>query len=318
MSEDNTTIELKKGLPPIGDLFNESWKLFQAKWLKLLIFFLIVVGAALGIYLVFAILVMLTLGAGAFLSSGDAGAISETFSEPSVYIPFGIVGLVFVVIALSINLAAQAGMILLVADEKTDQSAFSYLKKGLPYIIPLLIVGIINFVLMMGGIFVLVIPGAIIMILLGFSMYVAVLENKKGMEAIRMSASMVSQNFWAIVGRMLLFLGLNILVQLIIGQITESDVLGPLGFILIMALSIGVSWFSIAYGYSLYKHARAAYDPSKQSSITWMWVVAIIGWIFIVLSFGGIMKMAGSQEIRDAFMEGYNGEIDQLPAEESL
>ena len=155
------------------------------------------------------------------------------------------------------------------------------------------------------------------------------------MDAIHMSASMVSQNFWGIFGRMVLLFLLSILVQLIIGQIGESEVIGSLGFILIMALSVGVSWFTTFYVYSLYKHARAAYDESKKSSITWMWVVAIIGWIFIVLSFGGIMKMAGSQEIRDAFMEGYNGEggkeigedfesisnenydtdIDQLPTE---
>ena len=312
MSEEQ--IELKKGLPPIGDLFNESWKLFQAKWLKLLIFFLIIMGISFVVTFVVILLfigVGFALGLGSAISASDSSVLLGMLSSPSVLVPLGIITIVYFGAYIAFTIASQAGMILLIADEKTDQSAFLYLKKGFPYIVPLFVVGIINFILVMGGLFVLVIPGAMIMIFLGYSMYIAVLENKKAMDAIHMSASMVSQNFWAIVGRMLLFLGLNILVQLIIGQIGESDVLGPLAILLILPLSVGVSWFSIAYGYSLYKHARAAYDESKKSSITWMWVVAIIGWIFIVLSFGGIMKMAGSQEIRDAFMEGYNGEVEK-------
>ena len=312
MSEEQ--IELKKGLPPIGDLFNESWKLFKAKWLKLLVFFLIVFGISFAVTFIVVSLFIgagFALGLGSAVSTSDSSAFIDMFSNPSVFIPFGLFSIVFFGAYIAFTAASQAGMILLLADEKTDQSAFSYLKKGFPYIVPLFVVGMINFVLTMGGLFVLVIPAIIMMIILGFSMYIAVLENKKAMDAIHMSASMVSQNFWGILGRMLLFFALSIVVQLIIGQIGESDVLGPLAVLLMLPLSFGVSWFGIAYVYSLYNHARVAYDPSKKSSITWMWVVAIIGWIVIVLSFGGIMKMAGSQEIRDAFMEGYNGEVEK-------
>lgn len=322
----HTTIELKKGLPSVGDLFNESWNLLKAKWLKMLVFFLIVMGISMGFTIVL-VLIGAIFGMGSVIAGGDTNEILNALAAPGLTL----LGLLIIGGFVAISTASQAGMILLIADEKTDQSAFSYLKKGFPYIIPLLVVGIINFVLMMGGLFVLVIPAIIMMIFLGFSMYVAVLENKKAMEAIGMSASMVAQNFWAILGRMALYFGLSILVQVIIGQIGESDVLGPLAVLLILPLSVGVSWFGIAYVYTLYKQVRAGFDESKKASITWMWVVALIGWIFIVLSFGGIMKLAGNQEIKDAFMEGFNGEmkedydsvsnlnydtdIDQLPTE---
>ena len=229
------------------------------------------------------------LGLGSAISASDSSVLLGMLSSPSVLVPLGIITIVYFGAYIAFTIASQAGMILLIADEKTDQSAFLYLKKGFPYIVPLFVVGIINFILVMGGLFVLVIPGAMIMIFLGYSMYIAVLENKKAMDAIHMSASMVSQNFWGILGRMLLFFALSIVVQLIIGQIGESDVLGPLAVLLMLPLSFGVSWFGIAYVYSLYNHARVAYDPSKKSSITWMWVVAIIRWIFILFSFFGII-----------------------------
>jgi tetratricopeptide (TPR) repeat protein len=38
-------------------------------------------------------------------------------------------------------------------------------------------------------------------------------------------------------------------------------------------------------------------------------VVAIIGWILIVLSFSAIMKVGASKDLREAFMEGFNGEM---------
>ncbi|MDA1316847.1 MAG: hypothetical protein O3B87_02365 [bacterium] len=300
------SVELKKGLPPVGVLFNDAWKLFQAKWVKLVVFFLILIGIMLGIYFVFAIMGILVLGVGSLLTLGDPGAISEVFSQPSVYLPFGGIMFLFMATIIVMSIAVQAGILLLVDDEKKDQSAFSYLKRGFTYIVPLFLIGIITFFLLIGGMTVLFIPMLIMAILLMFSIYTVVLENKKAMDAIRMSVSMVAQNFWGILGRVLLLFLLILLLQLVIGQMGEAEVLGSITVLILLPLTIALNIFSLTYSYSLYKHARAAYDEKKESSMTWMWVVAILGWIFIVMSMSTILR---SQEVKDAFMMGFNEEF---------
>lgn len=78
-------------------------------------------------------------------------------------------------------------------------------KQGFYYLIPASIVGILVFLITVGGLFLLIIPGIYWAISYGFAHYVLFTEGKKGIEALRVSKSYVTGYWWGVAGRSLLF-----------------------------------------------------------------------------------------------------------------
>lgn len=270
-------------LPPIGQLFSQSWQTFTQSMLSL--FLLNVLGIAIYIGLaVAAFLVFILSGAGSFLLKNGLQGIATTLTtmSGSTITILVVIAAVFGLIYLIVGSALQISSILLV-DSQGKTSLGSAFKKSLALIIPLFLVSILTFVLTFGALFVFVLPAILFYFLLIFVQLEVVLNNKRWLGAVKRSVLVVSKNFGAIFIRLillvLLYLGYTILVNLISKIGPETEVLtGIISFVINLLLG----WFALAYQITLYKQARIGLDNQEGKSIIWMWIVAIIGWLIAV------------------------------------
>lgn len=305
------SVEPTKSLPEVGVLVKDAWNLLKIKALKFLTFYAILIGVYFLMVLVIGLLMFGLSVAGVALNP-NAKDIFNIFAQPATMGVIGIIILLITVAYVAFAMAIQAGFILLLADEKNEHSAFSYLKKGFAFAWPLFLASLLSMLLIMGGFVLLIIPGVIIMFFLAFSSFNIVLAKKGPMESIRMSVSMVKQHFGAVLGRMLLLMGIYVLVQVVVGQVANAlKESGLGGIIFIMVLSFGAGLYAMTYVYTLYKQVRSAYNESKQASMTWIWVVAVIGLIIIILMFNGIARALNSNDFKNAFTEEFQKGMEQ-------
>lgn len=136
----------------------------------------------------------------------------------------------------------------------------------------------------------LVLPAILFYFLLMFAQFEVVLNNQRGLEALKRSVLIVSKNFGAVLIRLLvlllMFVGIFIIVGIVENSLPEDSqwVVSVITFIPNLLLG----WFALAYSIILYKHASLKFKQEKGKSIAWIWIVAIIGWlIIIVISFLG-------------------------------
>ena len=268
------------GMPPIKQLLEESWHLLTKKVLKLLLISTYTFVGIIGIYVIAAVI-----GVAAFF--GFAGgtsniqlAAASMVSNPAVWATGGVLFVAFIVAMSVVSLMAQAGIVLALAEKDETASAFTLLKRGWVYVMPLFVVGLIEFVITFGSIFLLILPAIIIGIFLAFTLYTVILDNKKGMDAIKMSAGIVQQQFGAIVGRFVLYFLLVMAVMIVLAALSNiSEEVAALSGLVRIVVNFFVNWFGLVFAFQIYKHARAAYDESKPVSITWMWIISVIGWV---------------------------------------
>lgn len=264
----------KGGFSSISDLLTTSWQIITQCWSKLLILSLI--GAA--VIIAYSILVGIVV-AGAGIGGAALGA---------GYALAGTMGLIALISALAyIGIFAVFGtaMIKIVSGADKDKGTMEYVKEGFGMFWPIFLVTMITAVLTIGGFGLFIIPGLAIAILLSFAIYEVALHKTGVSQALRNSAAIVSQNFGAIVIRWLVALGVSLLISFVFSRIGDE----PLVMLIAYLIQILLSWFFIAYWYQVYKQARSATDLKAASAITWMYVVAAVGWLLIV----GISMVAG-------------------------
>lgn len=310
-------------LPSIKQLIVESWQLLTKKALKLLflgllstaVYFALIIG---GILLIFGF------GAMNMSSFSNPEVMTEVLSKPGFVGTSVTIFVIWIIALIAVGTALQAGMLILLKDPTEDASVISYFKKGFSYIVPLIVVSAITFVLIFGSLFVFIIPSMIISLFLMFTMYAVVLDNKKGMEAIKMSVGVVSQNFGAVVGRVIILWLFSFAVQMLIGALPNEEPSAAIFFILItLVSSFAVSWFGLAYIFKLYEHARAVFDPSKKVSMTWMWIISILGWIIGVMIIAGVVSAIGNKDFQNTIQEAVQKEMeaefnDEMDSENDL
>jgi len=305
-------------LPSIKQLIIESWQLLTKKALKLLFLGLLSSAVYFALFIV-GILIIVGFGAMNMSSFSSPEDMLDVLSTPGFLGTTISIVVIWIVALIVVGTALQAGMLILLKDPTEDASVISYFKKGFSYIIPLLVTSAITALLVFGSLFVFIIPALIVGLFLMYTMYTVVLDNKKGMEAIKMSIGVVSQNFGAVIGRVIILWLLSFAVQMLIGALPSEEPAAALFFVLItLVSSFAISWFGLAYIFKLYEHAKAAYDDKKPTSMTWMWIVSILGWIIGAMIITGIVSAVGNKEfqktIEDAVkseMESeYNGEMD--------
>jgi len=302
-------------LPSIKQLIIESWQLLTKKALKLLFLGLLSTAVYFALFIV-GILVIVGFGAMNMSSFSSPEDMLDVLSTPGFLVTTISIVVIWMLASIAIGAALQAGMLILLKDPTEESSVITYFKKGFSYIVPLIVVSAATFLLIFGSLFVFIIPALIISLFLMFTMYAVVLDNKKGMEAIKMSIGVVSQNFGAVIGRVIILWLLSFAVQMLIGAIPSEDPSTVLFFVLITLVSrFAISWFSFAYIFKLYVHAKAAYDDKKPTSMTWMWIVSVLGWIIGAMIIAGIVSAIGNQDfqktIEDAVKSEMESKIDQ-------
>ncbi len=245
----------KNKLPPISQLFRESWQVFTQSARSL--FFISI--------LVFLLYFLFTVIAGAlfFLLGGN---------------PFV---LIITIILASVSLLYYVVVSTLVVNNPGKIALKEVLKKALNFIIPLFLVNLISSVLIFGAFFVLFLPGLLVSFFLNFAYFEVIFHNKKLLGAIKSSVTIISTNFWSILPRFIIMLLLNIPLSVVQNILLRNVDAGwqIIVNIITLLISIPLGWYMLTYQITLYKHAREGLENKPEKNILWMWIVSIIGWL---------------------------------------
>lgn len=292
-------------LPSLSQMFNNSWLRLKETGMRLVGLYVLLSVVAIAI----VVIGMLIGGGAAIGSAGGFAGIEAALQNPATWLSFGAVFAVTILIAMLISNAFTAALILEI-DQPTAKTPFGQLiKRGFSLIVPLFVVSLITQFLAMGGFFLFVIPGIIISVLLSFAMYEVILGDARGVAALKNSVSIVSQNFWGILGRFAALIGIQIVVMVIFSTLAEIDGgVGALFELVSSVISMFFSLFSLVYGVLLYRAARAN-TTLGEGKMTWMWPVAILGWVV-----GGVLLTAIASAATGFFNETMNNpeEFEQM------
>lgn len=263
----------KKTMPPIKELINATWILYKKtllQYIKLALLswgvLLVLVIVPLGFYFAAAVVGLIGSHAGAVMNVLAIGLL----------VLYAIALLIFLIFIFSPVISV---LIIFILDNGTNLPVKESIRKAFPFILPYIILTVITAVIMYGGFGALIIPGIIFGILFSFAFYPLVLENKKPLEALKYSYMITSQHFWAVLLRLVIvFAGIFLI------EIALSMLFGRLNMrFMYYILSPVISWFECVYLFVLYKHLRAISTIDKPVSLRWVWIVAAIGNVILVL-----------------------------------
>jgi len=117
-------------------------------------------------------------------------------------------------------------------------------------------VGILEFLSVLGGAAMLIIPGIWLGIALSFAVYIFIIEHRRGIDALRQSKDYVKGYWWAVLGRTLL-LALIYVVVMVIVRIPVTLMGGQIaGGILSAVMLLFFIPFSAIYHYIIFNNLR--------------------------------------------------------------
>jgi hypothetical protein len=196
------------------------------------------------------------------------------------------------------------------SENKLDIGAL--VKKVLGLILPMFVVGIITSFFMWGSFFFFFFPALFIAYFLMFTQYEVLFEGKRGFAALKSSFQMVSQHFGEIFIRCLAYFFFYLIILVVFPAIV-SKIDKNLGTIVSFFMII-VQWLGNLYGVvfsiTLYKQIKAATDVNKKTSMTWLFVVTILGWIiFGIIAYAGIR--AGMNQLKGGAWKQYLSTLEK-------
>ncbi|MFZ5376221.1 MAG: hypothetical protein ACOZAN_00945 [Patescibacteria group bacterium] len=274
-------------MPPISDLFKESWEALKKSWKNLL---LAEVIAFLGIFALIIMMFAFFFGSGVLAGITSPGIANNPEEILSLINPgtIGVTALLlgsFIFFAFFMQMAFSSTLIASVYQADENPSFGKVLGHGFRTAVPMLLTGLLTGVIVLGGYGLLLIPGIIISIFLAFSLYEVSTQGRNLFEAMKESYNIVSNNFWEIVVRGVLVFIIGLFASYVPAIMAESINMSESGiFVLLnMIISIFVSFYSLSYMVVLYKHARNATPVGQNKNMAWMYVVSAIGWVVLVL-----------------------------------
>jgi hypothetical protein len=287
----------KLSLHSISSLFSDSWKLYKERCSVLLE---IVLLPAL-IYLLGYILVSLNLGP---VMSALGGLV--------LFIGFIIFSFSILPVISSIHNATGVDA--------------SY-RAAIGWFWSCVWVCILELLAVIGSFFMLIIPGIWLGLALSFVVYVFVIEQRRGIDALRQSKDYVKGYWWAVAGRVLL-LGLLFLVAIIIIEIPVTLMLGKTaGSITSMVMDLFFIPFSAIYNYNIFNNLRELKpelaDAQKKEGTGFIKASAVVGIVVPVIIMIAVIALVGAgifSMIRDGGRytspPGYNDYNAQVPSQQ--
>jgi hypothetical protein len=299
------TVQATKSFTPVGELLTKSWEMVKLVWKNLLI---------LSVILWVVTFATMILGGGAIFGSFAFSGGFESVNPGAIAasVGFGILMIVAIVVASSVFGTA---MMIAVAEAGTKPAIGSLISRGLKLFTPVFFTSLIIIFLIYGGFFLFVIPGIVIAILSGYSMYEVVFTENRYGAAIKNSVKIVSQNFGELLVRVLVIFGMVIglvVIEAILTNVVGGEESAASGVVsLAMAIvQMVFSWFALCYYYITYQEARSNTSFEKSASTVWMWIVAVLGWLL-----GVVLIFVASAAIA-AFMSNYTdsqNDYDGIP-----
>lgn len=272
-----------KNLPPIKSLFTDSWKLLKSVIGPFIVFNVIALLATfIAITIMIVGLLLIGVGGIGLTNSMDINPLAWGFGG----VIFGIVAFIIIAIISSI---AQIGAIIILYDENPKINVFSVIKRSAKYIIPMILAGLVIGFLVLGGIFLFIIPGIIFSLFLTFPYYSIIAENKGPISSLKRSIYLVKNNFTGFFLRALALWGvlflINFVFSIILGETAESTgndslILGA--SLINIVVQILTSWYSIAYSVVLFKQLKSA-SGEGESSLKVITILSIVGWIIAII-----------------------------------
>ncbi len=242
-------------LPLIEQVFHESWILFKKTFWWYVLFIIIgVVAIALTAVILMAI---------SFLGS-------------NLMVPLMIFALCLTFLFFVFGMPLWTFLMVSLVNSGTRVPLWATIKKGKPFIFPLLLVTFLSQVIITAGYFVLIIPGIIFSVLFIFVPFIIILEDRKPMiEVLKRSYYLVKAHFWPLFLRLFIIFAVTFCISLVLALIPYVNfILDPI-----------VSWFYFIWTFVLYQHVVKVTPESKEPvSFRRVWITTGIG-----LLIGGIL-----------------------------
>lgn len=277
-----SSAQTPSGLPGVFDLLKQSWeRLISRIWTY--------VGIALlpAVVVIGGMLVMGFLGAVIWSQTGGvaAGILFFTF------------GLIFVGAIVILQIWAQVSMLYVVNSTEKVGVIDAY-RNTLPKLLSYAWITCLVSLVVIGGMVLLFIPGIIVGVWIGLAIYVFILEDVRGMNALIKSKEYVKGRWWPVFGRFVSVGFLFFVAQNIIDVIAKKGgfLVGGTFFVMSIVLSLLTTPFITIYAYLIYRNLKRLRGPFEfvpnKNDRTMFWILAIltpialIALIILVISVG--------------------------------
>jgi hypothetical protein len=198
----------------------------------------------------------------------------------------GIVAAVFFVVMYTVvSTLFKSASVLCVSHADDGMGVKQAISDSFKFVIPLVVTNIILSFFMLGGLFVFLFPALLFYFLFQFVIFEIILNNQKLLGAVKRSVLLVSRRFGEIFIRILVLIGIYILIAVILPNIFKGfgeEMRGVFSLLTILINTL-VGWFGLVYTLTLYKQAKVGLDQEKAPSITWIFVISILGWAILIL-----------------------------------
>lgn len=279
--------ETPREFPPVKQLFSDSWQTFTQSALSL--FAINIIGIIIELVVVaIAVIAFIISGAGSALLQKGIEGLTASLLSPANLITSAVLAVVVVIVLAVIFSALQIATILIV-DAKGKMAVGETIRKSFGLVLPVFLVGFLTGFLTLGSFFVFVFPVILVSFLLGFVHFEIILNNQRWLEAVKRSVLLISKNFGAIFIRTILLWLLYFVVFIVMTMLENLFPEDSQWVVSIFSFFVNLflGWFALCYQIILYKHAASGMEGVKGKSITWIWILAIVGWLMAIgLGFG--------------------------------
>lgn len=270
----------------IKGLITKTWQSLKLNFGKLILLHIFqilpIVIIAVGIAVAFVSIIGGSIGELSGFSEADFLALFQSISLSQVGIAIGI-SLLITLIGGLISTALSFAQISLVGNQESTSFGF-HIKRGFASLLPYIGASIVMNILLTGGLILLMIPFIIIAIYLSLFQFQIIIDNKSAMASLKGSATIVKHRFGHLLGRIGILFLINVVFSGFIPGFLEGmgESMELVADLYTFIVGIGLSLFSIIYMVELYKELRDSTNWDKPASLTWMWIIAIIGWIILI------------------------------------
>lgn len=276
---------VSSSFPSIKTLFSESWGALVKNVGNLFVLLIITFAFQIGLW-IFLIASLFVLGAGSNLFNAISQkniALFTSSLNPGFWVAGGVVLTIFIVASIILGIVPQLASIFIVGQFPNEGSLGEGIKRGFKVIFPFMLTSFIVSFLTLGGFFFLIIPVLLFAFLFMFVNLEVILDGRKYLSAIKHSAFIVQKHFGEIFVRIVIYFLLYIIIAVFIPNVVrmiDPNTGAVLSFVYIL-INLLLSWFGLAYSVTLYKHARAGFESEKGKPLTWVWIIAILGWLLV-------------------------------------
>ena len=269
----------------VGETLKEAWQIVKKTWVNLLAWTVIwQVVSSIIFMIVLAILVVI----GWSQLGGEAFKSLESFMMRwQTWVPLIGWGFALMMVVVSVvGMLTSLGQVLIVGSYQKPLEIGAVFSRSSKLFMPFFLTGLIVSFLTIGGLGLFILPGIIITFAVMFWTFEVVFGEVSYIQAVKNSLTMVKQNIGMVIERWAVAVGLSIgwsmLLMFVMGIASIVPGLGLVFQFGGQILSVVFGWFVLAFWYLAYQQVRSKTDFAKAGKTTWMWVVAVMGWLLIL------------------------------------